>query len=179
MTKPYIHFTVAIAILLFLGLLLTSQYYLPHYYIYNHTPSIPLGWYKLGDRDTTLSKGDTVAVCVQHHSPLDQYRTQGWFGNIQPSTRHPCAYYLLKEISAVAGEQAGCKHGQLTINGEDQGRCYNTIEGILLPRQPYKTIPTGYVFLTTRHPLSFDSRYFGVIDSNLLRPAHLVYEVKP
>jgi conjugative transfer signal peptidase TraF len=74
---------------------------------------------------------------------------------------------FIKQITGLPGDLVDADHGEVTVNGQSQGRA------VLSPDSPLsviqaQVIPNGYYFVHGEHPLSFDSRYAqqGLIHHN-------------
>ena len=82
----------------------------------------------------------------------------------------PRAAYLLKPVSAVAGDRV-CRLGPhifvrrrlaaLALRNDSNGRPMPTWHGC-------RTLQAGELFLLAKHPASFDSRYFGPVRTERL-----------
>ena len=127
--------------------------------LYNHTPSVPLGFYFcVGLPDARIERGDLVAF------PLPE-ATHGYARRRGESTD----VLLLKPVLAVAGDHVSTLHGELRINGALIGTV-PTVDsaGRALPRwRAARTLKTGELFVgSTRTARSFDSRFFGPIHAS-------------
>jgi len=94
----------------------------------------------------------------------------------------PTTAYLLKPIAAAAGDLV-CRFGeQVFVRGEfaataktadDDGNAMPAWEGC-------RILQTGEVFVLADHPASFDSRYFGPLDTtSIVGRATLVWPYRP
>jgi conjugative transfer signal peptidase TraF len=129
---------------------------------FNTTPSLPIGFWLLKSARTPLARGMIVSFCFP--CPVQQRRTSGGISaaiDRCPDGGAP----LLKPVIAVPGDVVDLHDRRLAING------------IPVPgtaRLPYalsEQIPSGeyavrsgqFWAVSTRHPRSFDSRYFGAV----------------
>jgi conjugative transfer signal peptidase TraF len=128
----------------------------------NTSPSLPLGLYRAVPGPPR--RGAIVVVCLP--APLGTFaRTRGYLG------RGPCpgdVERFGKIVAGVAGDHVYVDSNGVTINGAlvPHSRALGRdTHGRLLPHAwGSKTIQPGELFLlATRHPRSFDSRYFGPV----------------
>ncbi len=126
--------------------------------LYNHTPSVPVGFYiRTG---APIARGAFVTVRAADVAPAAA-RSREFEG---PRDR------FIKRVAAVAGDRVCAEGGVLTINGESTvPRRARDSGGAPLQRW------TGCRALTAHEVLvlgdaeqSFDGRYWGPIDRNLI-----------
>jgi conjugative transfer signal peptidase TraF len=129
----------------------------------NISPSLPLGVYRIVAGPPT--RGNVVLVCL----PADVgrlARARGYLG------AGPCpggAGRLGKTVAAVAGDTVDVEASGVTINGRlvaSSAPLARDHAGRPLARVAPgpRIVPAGMLFLlATHHPLSFDSRYYGVV----------------
>lgn len=156
--------------------ILAAPVFISSRFIFNGTPSLDRGIYRILAIET-FSIGDTVAVCVGLDSALDKFSKLGFYGKVRYS-EGDCAYYLIKQVSALAGDYAGCRGNRLWINGQVQGVCAFHSGYLKLPQYLYQQIPLGAAFLTTPDPQSFDSRYFGPQAVDMIRRVQLLFSIE-
>lgn len=136
----------------------------------NFTPSLPIGIYaKSYAKDMRV--GDLAAFCLDNQTYIRIARERGYLGagrcfsGLKP---------LLKEIGGRAGDVIGFgPDGSITVNGgvvKDSAIAKVDLNGRTMPAIELTCgpIPDGKVFLISRHPGGFDSRYFGLVDENRL-----------
>ena len=122
--------------------------------VYNATPSLPLGFYWMS-RARAIRRSDVVAFKI----PPNVERL------VQERHYLPGNALLLKPVIAAAGDEVCTTDGILRVNGvivgivrtEDSG-------GHPLPHEPWcGPVPEDAVFVASPHPMSFDSRTFGLV----------------
>ncbi len=126
----------------------------------NVTNSLPLGLYVL---TTALpERGDLVAFDLPEHNPYASIASSRNYGglNMRP---------YLKHLAAVPGDDIQMDEQSLRINGQlmpnsafrDSDRMGRPLSRFLVTG----TVPTGKALvLSGYHPMSFDGRYFGLLD---------------
>lgn len=124
-------------------------------FVWNFTKSVPVGLY--GVSPGGPAKGDLIAIAPSGDTrdTLDAYDVL------------PAGKVLLKQLSAVNGDTV-CRVGaSITINGakvatarqaSSTGRALPTWSGC-------RTLGVREILALAPHPLSFDGRYLGPIDS--------------
>ncbi len=128
--------------------------------VYNASRSVPLGFYVLEAPDT-LSTGDLVLV-----------RTPQSVRGLADHRRYlPATVPMLKHISALSGDTVCAQGDTITING--MVSVMRQTHDHLGRAMPWWTgcrfLGRDDVFLLNPDvPLSFDGRYFGVIDRSLI-----------
>lgn len=121
----------------------------------NTTESLPLGIY-LEVAKEEIHKGDIVNLVVPDNEVTRaQFRTLSVFED-RPK-------YYLKIIYGVAGEQVYVDDETVLV-GDRQLHMQKYVLSML----ESGTIPEGYVFVGTPHQHSFDSRYYGLIDTKTI-----------
>lgn len=126
--------------------------------VYNGSPSAPPGFYWVDDRPP--EKGDFVLVRVP-----EELRTlvdrRGYLPQHVP---------LIKRVAGVDGDEI-CRRGeQILVNGKPAAKA-KSVDGSGRPMPVWsgcKTLTEGELFVLQRHPQSFDGRYFGPIQSDLV-----------
>ncbi|MCT4533770.1 conjugative transfer signal peptidase TraF [Halodesulfovibrio sp.] len=138
-------------------------------YRINATASEPLGLYRIVDE--TPQRNDLTTFCLaQDNSYSRLARERGYLGEsyLCPSGQKP----LLKEVAGLAGDSITVTASNISVNQKsyqtpfrEKDRLGRTI------RRHLKSgvIPEGKaLLLSTHHPDSFDSRYFGLVDTKTL-----------
>jgi conjugative transfer signal peptidase TraF len=139
-----------------IGMLLVPARASPGAFVWNFTPSVPLGLYRV---DTpSWARGDRVAV-----------RPSARLANIL-QTAHVLdpGRLLLKRVAATAGDTV-CREGVVvSINRAIVARAKNTDDrGAKLPTwSGCEQLGAGQVLLLGEVPESFDGRYFGPTDAS-------------
>jgi len=134
------------------------------------TESLPRGVYQR--THAPLVRGTLVAFCL----PLPQAEFgwhRGYIGSVPnlPVLREcPAGYQpLLKPIAAIAGDVIDLTPTMVRVNGEPMAQSHTQEHdrtGRMLPHVPwgrYQLTPGELWVLSTYHPASWDSRYFGPI----------------
>ncbi|HWZ59897.1 MAG TPA: conjugative transfer signal peptidase TraF [Gemmatimonadaceae bacterium] len=137
----------------------------------NVSPSLPLGIYRVDPRPPV--RGSVVLLCL----PLAVGRMARERGYVGPGPCPGGAGRLGKIVAAVAGDTVDVEATGVTINGcpiaSSAPVAHDRAGRPLAHVAPGPwVVPAGTIFLlATRHPLSFDSRYYGVV------PTGAVYSV--
>jgi conjugative transfer signal peptidase TraF len=124
------------------------------FFTLNLTPSLPRGIYLLRP-DLVPRRGDIVQLPVPESvGPLVQARHY-----LPPGAR------LLKVVFGLSGDDVCVTRSLLSLNGANVAaiRHADSFGRYLKPNLFCDSIPTGQAFVATAAPLSFDSRYFGVV----------------
>lgn len=144
-------------------------------YRLNVSPSMPMGlWHKGG----VIEKGGFVSACITADMPMAKlaferhYLSEGICDNgFAP---------LLKEVRAVPGDLVTVEDKGITVNGQaipntatkpsdSMGRPMQFIA-----RGSYKVTADEYWLIANDHPRSFDSRYFGPVNKQMI-----LYAMRP
>jgi len=127
----------------------------PKLLLYNHTPSVPVGWYVYAGREP--QRGDLISFPLPpaaHAYALSRGESTG--------------FRLLKPVIAVAGDHVRTLNGEFRVNGVSFGPIPVTdVAGRVLPRWQANRVLTDDELLvgsTVEH--SFDSRFFGPVHAN-------------
>ncbi|SIN93461.1 conjugative transfer signal peptidase TraF [Halodesulfovibrio marinisediminis] len=149
-------------------LLLTTAFHLG--YRINLTHSEPTGLYKLAS--APLARGDLVAFCLSlenAYTAISAERNYLGTSALCSSGQKP----LLKEVVGLAGDSVTVHSSSIQVNDmlfiltsrerDSQGR--------ELPRKLHSVVipESKALLLSTHHKNSFDSRYFGLVDTSKLR----------
>lgn len=139
-------------------------------YRVNTTASMPLGLWRVLPAKT-IARGDVVWVCPPENSIFREARRFGFVpagfckGDFNP---------LLKPVAAIAGDEVRVRDNGIYVNGEllpNSAPAVRDAMGRRLPRVPRRdfVVKPGQVWLiSTYNPASFDSRYFGPLDTSLI-----------
>lgn len=124
--------------------------------VLNTTASLPRGIYL--KTYATPHKGDIVLVCAEDSPVMRLGRERGLVGYGFCPDRYG---YLIKRLAAVEGDTVSIQDEGVTVNGL---HLKSSQPQHALPR---KTQPPHILrhqaLLMSDHPLSFDSRYFGLV----------------
>ena len=133
--------------------LLSAVLPLPRLLVWNVTPSVPTGLYRIGDA-AGLRTGERVALDPPPRL-RDYLAARGYL---------PAGVPLIKEIAALPGDTV-CREGlAITINGSPAGsaRARDRMGRVLPAWQGCRTIAAHEIFaMNLRARDSFDGRYFG------------------
>ena len=131
---------------------------LPSKLVWNASPSVPIGFYRITS-DRVFSAGDLVAA--RPPEPLATF--------LADRAYLPKGVLLLKRILAVSGATV-CREGlRIAVDGVEVGTALERDHaGRELPHwQGCRPIPVGTVFLMNRSVRdSLDGRYFGLISTD-------------
>lgn len=134
---------------------------------FNTSRSVDPGFYWVIDKP--VEKGDLVSFCLETN-PLTQMAYQrGYvgFGNCPGQTER-----LLKIVYGAVGDSIELKSDGVAVNGIllpfSAALTQDGLERPLAPYSPKRLVLKSDELwvMTNRSPLSFDSRYFGPIQSN-------------
>jgi len=129
--------------------------------VYNPTDSVPRGWYRVGriDNATSLHVGSIVLARL----PADVATFAGQRGYL------PSGVPILKRIGAVAPQSVCVREQVVRVDGAVVAtvRAHDGAHRPLQAWQQCRALATGELFLLSdTNPASFDSRYFGPIDTS-------------
>ena len=135
-------------------------------YRMNTTVSMPQGLYQVSPLPTVIHKGWIVTLCPLNTPVFQQAYTRHYFG----TGTCPGHYQtLLKPVAATEGDWVTVRPQGIQVNHrwlknsalfkqDGQGRTMNG-----MPLGHYQVKPGEVWLISTHHPLSFDSRYFGPV----------------
>jgi conjugative transfer signal peptidase TraF len=133
--------------------------------VYNASESVPSGWYRIAPGGALRVGSIVLAELPATAAALAAQR--GYL---------PTGVPLLKRIGAMAPQSVCVTGGMVRIDGTVVARTHAVdSRGRTLPAwQRCRRLRVGELFvLSTTHPASFDSRYFGPIDAaSVLGVAH-------
>jgi conjugative transfer signal peptidase TraF len=117
---------------------------------------VPIGLYWVA---TAAPRKDELAAIRLPNAPRTLAAVRGYLAKTA---------LLIKPVTATMGDHV-CRHGPtVTINGQAAAHA-STTDGLGRPLPHWAgciTLTAGQVFLLSNAPDSFDSRYFGPIDSS-------------
>ena len=127
----------------------------PKLLLYNHTPSVPVGWYVYAGR--TPQRGDLIAVALP--SAAHAYAV---------ARGESTAFRLLKPVIAVSGDRVSTLNSELCVNGVSFGPIpVIDTTGRPLPRwQADRVLAAGELLVGSTAEHSFDSRFFGPVHAS-------------
>lgn len=130
----------------------------------NTSKSIPVGLYWMTERH--IEKGEYVLLCPPPSNVFDEAKKRGYFG----AGFCPGDYeYLMKKILAAKKNKVSISDDGVRVNGEllpfstplsadKQGRPLPVLRG------EYELSDSDLLLMTDVSPISFDSRYFGLVN---------------
>lgn len=130
--------------------------------IYNPSDSVPVGWYRI-ERADSPSRPLSVGSIVLTRLSADVAALAAQRGYL------PSHIPLLKRVGAVAPQHVCIVDGQVRIEGVPVAAVRPVDRmGRVLPSWPQcRPLADGELFLlSTTNPASFDSRYFGPIQTS-------------
>lgn len=123
----------------------------------NSTASLPLGLY-VNAKKEALQRKDIVNFTVPDNSiTKHQFEKHPFL---------PAPKDFLKIIYGVAGDQVKVQKDFAYVLNTDGGCHMMRLKS--LSNLKSGVIPEGYVFVGTPHPQSFDSRYYGLIETSTI-----------
>jgi conjugative transfer signal peptidase TraF len=163
---PLLGMTIAVALIV--APTITQQP--PLLVVWNASPSVPVGLYLVTKASPRV--GDLVVLRLPPVIAALAAR-RGYL---------PTSAYLLKPIAAVAGDLV-CRFGErILVRGVLAGIAEDAdSDGNAMPSwQGCRVLQTGEVFVLADHPGSFDSRYFGPLDTaSIVGRAVLLWSHRP
>lgn len=138
-----------------IGLLAVASVNARDWLIYNHTPSVPTGWYVRSAHE--IATGALVTVRAQDVAP--DYAEARNFTDAGDR--------LIKRIAANDGDSVCADGSAIRINDRTVAhRAVHDSQGRVLPNWGgCRTLTADEVFLMGDTPDSFDSRYFGPVSA--------------
>jgi conjugative transfer signal peptidase TraF len=135
----------------------------------NTSKSIPVGLYWMTERH--IEKGEYVLLCPPPNNVFDEAKKRGYFG----AGFCPGDYeYLMKKILAAKKDKVSISDDGVRVNGEllpfstplsadKQGRPLPVLRG------KYRLGDSDLLLMTDVSPISFDSRYFGLVNCSQIK----------
>ena len=138
----------------------------------NCSPSMPVGLWRLRPVGESLQRGQIVSICPPDRAVVRDARRRGYIGGGGcPGGYEP----LLKPIAAIPGDVVTIDANGITVNGRSlTNSAALTVDGReraiqSLARGTYTVSPGEIWLISTFHPASFDSRYFGPVSGALVQ----------
>jgi len=142
-------------------------------FIINITKSYPLGFYK--KTEGKYNKGDMVGFCLKENSIdyLKRIKKLPVSGGLCGT--HPV---VLKTVYGIS-EDIVSLDNFVSINGKkiensNIKKSKLMAKYVSISNKSFKLEPGDYILLSTRHPDSFDSRYFGAVNRS-----RILFKVRP
>jgi conjugative transfer signal peptidase TraF len=131
-------------------------------YRLNMTPSFPVGLWRIDAMQREPNVGDVVFICPPNTPAFDLALVRGYLprGLCKGGTGP-----LIKTVAGLAGQEI-VVDDRVHIDGvllEHSDLRAVDIEGRMLPAFSGGVVPAGTVFLHSKFPGSYDSRYFGPV----------------
>lgn len=148
--------------------LVTPQPLRPGTLIWNYTPSIPIGLYRIDSRP--WRKDDRVAVKPSTYLEAALVEAQV----LEPGR------LLLKRVVAIGGDEVCRQADRVSVNGVEVAVARSTdTAGQPLPSwRGCRRLDASEVFLLGEIPASFDGRYFGAISADqIVGPLRLLFQL--
>lgn len=165
-----------IYILIFTIIYLLSIYYNNHLEL-NITDSYPLGIYKIVNTKS-YKKGDLVVFCPPYNEFLQYAAQQGYFNKLQLYCDNNTPKYI-KKIVAVKGDRvlvlnSGVYINKIRIDNSEIFKKISSDEIFNEYNKEYIIKDNEFFVLSDYNKLSYDSRYFGIINEK-----NILYKVEP
>lgn len=134
-------------------------------YRINHTPSVPIGLWRVSPVEGPLKSGEIISFCPTDTEAFQLARERRYIGK----GKCPGNYeMLLKPVAAVEGDTVIVTDDGMSINGKaipDSKPLSEDSKGRSLPRlrQAFVLKPGEVWLFSTYDARSYDSRYFGPV----------------
>ncbi len=127
----------------------------------NHTPSLPVGIWRVSPPGVALTRGHIVTFCA----PQTEVFRHAFRMKILGHGHCPGGWEaMLKSVAAVEGDRIKVKPSGLEINGTlVPGTTRLALQTEAIPFGSYTVGQDEIWVIANAHPRSFDSRYFGPI----------------
>lgn len=136
---------------------------------FNLTPSLPRGIYMTVNEDP--KHNDIVNFCLEDNYFISVSRNTGYVGNgLCKSNLQP----LLKRVAGMAGDTVSIQDDGIYVTRKNKNiacvwdlpKKFDSKGRPMISVLESGVIPKNKMLVLTTHKGSFDSRYFGLIDSN-------------
>ena len=138
----------------------------------NYSPSMPIGVWRLHPVAEPFQREQIVSICPPDGAVVRDARRRGYIGKGDcPGGYEP----LLKPVAAIPGDVVTVDADGIAVNGRSlTNSAALTVDGReraiqSLARGTYTVSPGELWLISTFHPASFDSRYFGPVSGALAR----------
>ena len=135
------------------------------WFVVNTSESFPPGLYR--KQRSPPHKGDLVLFCPPDRRIFREAMRRGWIDHgLCPSGTG----YMIKRIAAAEGDRVEMSDAGVFVNGialKNSARHISTGYEIALPFS--HDLQHSEVLLMSPHPLSFDGRYFGIVDAGAIK----------
>jgi conjugative transfer signal peptidase TraF len=127
----------------------------------NHTASLPVGLWRIEQPRGPIERGQIVSFCPPATAFFRRALAQGWIGHGRCRAGWEP---LLKPVIAIPGDRIALSETGVTVNGRAiAGSARMPLDAGEIPAGSYNLKPDELWVLSTAHPRSLDSRYFGAI----------------
>lgn len=145
---------------------LTIIRFSPFKLYYNHTLSMPKGWYIVNTLATSVKRGDLVAICLTNLEMVDMSIKRGYTIQFASSQCPLHAEVLFKRVLGIRSDSYSVKNKMVYINDrkvENSNIQESDHNKRPLPHIVNGVVMSGEVLVFGDSVDSFDSRYFGAI----------------
>lgn len=153
-------------------LILSVMRFSPFKLFYNHTSSMPIGWYFVNFAARDVKINDLVIACTPNKEMAELALKRDYILH----SKYACNWgseYLLKRVVAAPGDTVLVKNNQIYVNDKLLANSVILVADHL--NQPLKSILQSATLDKNQYLLfgdtssSFDSRYFGVVQRNNIK----------
>lgn len=135
------------------------------WFVVNMSESFPPGLYR--KQRSPPHKGDLVLFCPPDQRIFHEAIRRGWIDRgLCPSGTG----YMIKRIAATEGDRIEMSDAGVFVNG---AALKNSVRRISMGYEialPFShNLQHSEVLLMSPHPLSFDGRYFGIVDAGAIK----------
>jgi conjugative transfer signal peptidase TraF len=130
----------------------------------NHTSSLPVGLWRIEAPEGPFDRGQIISFCSPDTPFFRRALANGWIGHGGCSGG---SEPLLKPILAISGDRIELDESRVAVNGRimpDSARM--ALEAGEISTGAYDLQADEIWVMSTFHPRSFDSRYFGAISES-------------
>jgi conjugative transfer signal peptidase TraF len=132
-----------------------------HGFRINHTPSLPVGLWRIEPSRGPIERGQIVSFCPPDTPFFRRALAQRWIGH---GRCHGGWVPLLKPVVAIPGDRIALGATGITVNGRAiAGSARMALGAGEIPAGSYSLKSDEVWVISTSHPRSLDSRYFGAI----------------
>jgi conjugative transfer signal peptidase TraF len=130
----------------------------------NHTPSLSVGLWRIAQPHGPIERGQIVSFCPPDTAFFRRALVRGWIGH----GRCPGGWeLLLKPVIAIPGGRISLSETSITVNGRAvPGSARMPLDVGEIPAGSYNLKADEVWVISTSHPRSLDSRYFGAISQS-------------
>jgi conjugative transfer signal peptidase TraF len=127
----------------------------------NHTPSLSVGLWRIAQPHGAIERGQIVSFCPPDTAFFRVALERGWIGR---GRCHGGGEPLLKPVIAIPGDRIALSQTGITVNGRTvPASARMALDAGEIPAGSYVLKAEEVWVISTSHPRSLDSRYFGAI----------------